>query len=338
MKLVVQLLTWNGAKYIPFLFASLRAQTLRDWELYILDNASSDETVKLVEKELADFPRAYRLEKGQKNLGFAGGHNYLWRKSASEYLMLLNQDLYLRPDCLEKLVDFLGKETGAAAVSPRLMKWDFAVNAFTDKIDSLGLKVYKNRRVADWLQAENWDEIKRGFIQLPDYPIIETFGVSGTAPVFRRRALADAAFSDGGFFDNLYGSYKEDVDLAFRLRSAGHKAFVLSDAVVYHDRSSQFRRSVRENKKLQPAHIKYNSYKNHLMTLYKNEYGPNFVLDFFWISWYEIKKLIWFLLFDRSVLRGWGEIWSRRRELKSKRREIKEKRRIGWREARTWFK
>lgn len=331
MKLIVQLLTWNGAKYIPKLFESLRKQTLKDWKFYILDNSSSDNTVELTEKELDNFTIPYEIELGRENLGFAGGHNYLFKKSDAEYFMLLNQDLYLQPDCLEKLVNFLDNNRDAATVSPRLMKWDFDDNLFTNKIDSLGLKVTKCRRVIDWRQGEDWNKASA------DKQALEVFGVSGTAPMFRRKAIGRIVFSDSYFFDKNYGSYKEDVDLSYRLRSAGFRAFVLLGAAAYHDRSSSLNQSVVKNKKLQPAHIRHNSYKNHLMTLYKNEYGQNFILDFPWILWYEIRKFVWFLLFDRMVLRGWKEIWAWRKELKAKRLEIKKLRKIDWREMRQWF-
>src|SRR3989338_7429508 len=48
-KLTVQLVTWNGAKYIPYLFESLKKQTYADWDLAVLDNASSDGTARLIE-------------------------------------------------------------------------------------------------------------------------------------------------------------------------------------------------------------------------------------------------------------------------------------------------
>ena len=54
-KVVVQLVAWNGAKYIPFLFDSLKKQTSRDWELLILDNNSTDATAELIEKASKNF-------------------------------------------------------------------------------------------------------------------------------------------------------------------------------------------------------------------------------------------------------------------------------------------
>ncbi len=56
MKLTVHLLTWNGEKYIPFLFDSLKKQTLKGWKLIILDNGSTDNTVGLIKKEIKNFP------------------------------------------------------------------------------------------------------------------------------------------------------------------------------------------------------------------------------------------------------------------------------------------
>lgn len=332
MKLTVQLLTWNGEKYLPHLFESLKKQTNKDWQIYILDNSSTDNSVAVVKKELQDFSVPHIFEEGLVNLGFSGGHNYIYKQNDTEYVLLLNQDLYLEPDCFEKMIAFMDKNTDVASVSPRLMKWNFNSldHFFSEYVDSLGLKVYKNRRVVDWMQGENWK--KTGD------QAIEVFGVSGTLPMFRRKDLDKVMYDGGYIFDSNYGSYKEDVDLAFRLRSAGYKAYTIMDTCAYHDRTSNIDISVTKNKQKQPIHVKYNSYKNHLMTIYKNEYAVNFTLDFLWIMWYEISKFVWFLLFDRSILKGWKDIWQVRKDLKQKRKQIIKNRKIKWHEMRKWFK
>ena len=74
------------------------------------------------------------------------------------------------------------------------------------------------------------------------------------------------------------------------------------------------------------------------MTIYKNEYWQNWLLDFLWIKWYELKKFGWFLLFDRSVLKGLKEVWKNRKDLRNKRYEIRGRRKISWREIRKWWK
>ena len=337
-KLSVHLVTWNGAKYIPYLFDSLRKQTFKDWKLIILDNASSDETAKQIKKELENFDIEYEFLEEKENTGFAGGHNFLYSKlKNTEYFLLLNQDMYLNPDCLGKMVDYLDENKDVASVSPRLMRWDFNLdieNSFSDYVDALGMKVFRNRRIIEQYTQQNWEEIKNNFA---DNNVLEVFGVSGAFPMYRCSVIDKI-----GFLDSSYHSYKEDVDLAFRLRSRGCKSCVLLDVIAYHDRAGAGPREMGDkyavkNKKLQSSWVKYHSYKNHLATLYKNEYWQNCLFDWPWIKWYEMKKFIWFLIFDRSVLKGLAEIWKNRKYLKAEKLKIKSLRKVDWREIRKWW-
>jgi GT2 family glycosyltransferase len=80
-------------------------------------------------------------------------------------------------------------------------------------------------------------------------------------------SLASIAFQNGEIFDSLYHSYKEDVDLAYRLGSAGFYARVATNAIAYHDRSSGALSNASDmasakNKRLQLEYIRYHSYKN----------------------------------------------------------------------------
>ncbi|KKQ27286.1 MAG: Glycosyl transferase family protein [Candidatus Magasanikbacteria bacterium GW2011_GWC2_37_14] len=403
MKLAIHLLTWNGNKYIPYLFDSLRKQTFNNYKLIILDNASTDDTVEKIKIELQNFPVEYELIINKENKGFAGGHNQLIVDCKTEYVLLLNQDMFLMPDCLEKLVEFMNSSSEVAVVSPRLMKWDFSCpsltkrgwptgreslpefgqtsatpsacldgmsgrptpswkegdieKSFTNQIDTLGLKVLRNRRVVELNAGEDWsschceeadkkaDEaipMKQGIATsrsgVTRNDSAEVFGVSGALPMFRKSVIDEI-----GLFDETYGSYKEDVDLAYRLRLAGHKAYVLLNAVAYHDRSAAGPENLGDsiaiaNKKQQSSWVKYHSYKNHLMTLIKNEYWQNYLLDLPFIKWYELKKFVYFLLFDRQVLKGLGELYKNFDQLKIKRKKIKEIRRVSWREMRKWWK
>jgi len=345
MKLSVHLVAWNGSKYIPHLFDYLRKQTFKDWMIYIVDNDSKDNTVELIKKELENFPVAYKLVVNETNFGFAPGHNQAYRDTDSEYFLLLNQDMYLGPDCLEKMVDFLDKNREVAAVSPRLMKWDFAKismdgleASFSDYIDALGLKIFHNRRVIEQYTQQRWSELKNNFNE----NILSVFGVSGAFPMLRRSSIKQIVFNDGQFLDESYHSYKEDVDLAYRLVEAGFKSSVLLDTVAYHDRTGagpkeMDDRSAIENKKKQSPWVQYHSYKNHLRTIYKNEYWQNLILDFPWILWYELKKFIYFLIFDRKVLAGLKEVWQGRVDLENKRQQIDKIKKVDYKALRKWW-
>lgn len=84
---------------------SLQNQTFKDWELLVLDNASVDNSVALVEEY---WPPA-TIIKQKQNIGFARGHNLLVKWSKSDYVLVLNQDVILEPDYIEKLVNFLDR-------------------------------------------------------------------------------------------------------------------------------------------------------------------------------------------------------------------------------------
>ncbi len=345
-KLSVHLVAWNGEKYIPYLFESLRKQICKDWFLYIVDNDSKDNTVDLIKKELENFSVPYKLVINPINNGFAGGHNQAYRDTSSEYFLLLNQDMYLQPDCLQSMVNFLDKNIETGAVSPRLMKWDFTKVAtdgleksLSNQIDALGLKIFRNRRVIEQYTQYDWDEIKNNFIKNE----LEVFGASGAFPMFRRSIIDKVAFAGGQFLDESYHAYKEDVDLSYRLQEAGFKSYILLDTVAHHDRTGAGPKEMNDtaaaqNKKKQSPWVQYHSYKNHLRTLYKNEYWQNFILDFPWILWYELKKLIYFAIFDHKVLSGLKEVWQGRVDLKNKREQINKIKKLSWKDLRKWWK
>jgi len=313
-KLSINLITWNGEKYISYLFESLRNQTYKDWELFVLDNGSGDGTVAAIERELKDFSALARLIKNEINVGFAVGHNRALAMAESEYVLLLNQDIILAPDYLEKAVAFLEAHPEAAALQGKLFRWNFP-SGRTETIDSLGLAVFKNRRVIDIVLDENADEV---------------FGLSGAVPMFRRSALA-AIKINGEIFDEDFFSYKEDIDLAYRLRIAGLRSFIIRDARAWHDRAAAAER-VRNS-----VFVNYHSYKNHLFVLVKNEYCKNLLIDFLPILWYEIKKFVYLLFCERNTLAALKDVFRLSLKMLGKRKIIKARRKLSAKQIREWF-
>lgn len=339
----IHLVTWNGAKYIPYLFASLRAQTYRDMQLYIIDNGSADGTVEAIERELQSFPFPYDFVKLATNTGFAPAHNALMRKSNAQFCLLLNQDMYLMPDHIEKLVACMQNNARIGSCMGRLMRWDFSAAEgprFMQLIDSLGLAVMRSRRVVDWHTGKRWDEVFPQ-LRIAGSGIVPIFGVPGTLPLYRRSAIEDVQI-DGQMFDETYFSYKEDVDLAWRLALAGWESAMVPNAVAYHDRTAagpmQLNdKAAADNRKKKSGFVNYHSYKNHLFTLIKNEQTSNYLRDWLWIEWYEWKKFIYLLLFEFRTWRALGEVIRKLPEMMRKRKIIRLRRRVQPRDLRHWW-
>jgi len=182
-KVTISLLTWNGSHYLPWLAKSLMSQTFTDWELLVLDNASSDNSVATIKEY---YPPAKVIQQKQ-NIGFARGHNLLINWSKSDYILFLNQDVMLANDYLEKLVAFMEANPLAASVSGKLLYWDFHGNTTSRVIDSFGLKINRQRQVVDISQGQQ-------DYQLADQ---EVFGLSATALLVRRQSLEKIKYDKG---------------------------------------------------------------------------------------------------------------------------------------------
>lgn len=310
----VQLVTYNGVPWLPYCLEALAAQTRRDFFLLIVDNGSIDKTSELVEGWLAEHPdlaaRA-RMVKNKQNLGFARGHNQAISWTDSDYVLVLNQDVLLAETYLEAAAGYLEHDTRAAAVTGKLLTWKFDPATFylgalpelqaASTIDSLGLKIYRSRRVTNLAQGE----VDHGQYQT----MRQVFGVAGTAPLYRREALM-AVSPTGEVFDEDFVSYKEDVDLAWRLQLAGCDAWYVPEAVGYHDRSlagavKEGPLALARHRRHWPKELKAYSWVNHLGVMVKNEGALNFFLDLPWILAHELAKAGFVLLTEpTTLLRG----------------------------------
>lgn len=333
MKLAVQLVTWNGQEYIPELFASLEKQNFSDWELLIWDNGSSDHTLELIDQHKQQLNVPVRIVKSSENIGFSPAHDSLFGESQSEYVLTLNQDVILEKNVFLALVSYLDNHKNIGSVAPRVMRLENMEK--TSLIDSLGLEMRRSRQVVDFKAGEVWDPEE--YCRRVDLLV---FGVSAAVAMYSRSVVRKTGDT---LFDRSYFAYQEDIDLAWRLQKFGFASAVALEVVAWHSRGS--RESVKKgiiaaikNKLYHQSYlVRYHSYKNHLMTIYKNENWQNFLLDFIWIFWYELKKFLYFLILDPKILGGLGEVWKNRARLFEERRRIAAGGTRSWREIGKWL-
>lgn len=339
-KISIHLITWNGQKYIEECLNSILKQSYKDYLLLIIDNGSVDQTCSIIDNEFVPvFGKKIRFLKNKENLGFAKAHNQALLWTDSEYVLILNQDVVLDKNFIAELVEFLDANDQAGSATGKLLRWQFAntedlkKSEKTDIIDSLGLKIFKNQRAV---------EIGTGEIDQGQYEKVkEVFGVSATCPVYRRKALFDLRYDDE-FFDNDFFSYKEDVDLAYRLRWRGWRSFYVPQALAYHDRTAQTKEKISnlevvKQRRHKSKFINYHSYKNHWFVLYKNLSGRLFRKFFFHIFFYECKKFVYLLFAERKTLAGLRSFLRKKKIMKKKRIFIMKKRLIKDEQMIKWF-
>ena len=157
------------------------------------------------------------------NLGFAGGTNAGIAAGDAGLVAMVNDDLVVAPGWLATLRAALEAEPKAAAAQGVNLVLEEGAEA---RADGCGIA---------W--NGSWQAVQRGHLQPapgPGAEAEEVLGVSATAALYRREALAAVALAGGEVLDPRLGSYYEDVDLACRLRAAGFTALLVPAARAHH--------------------------------------------------------------------------------------------------------
>ncbi|OGY85930.1 MAG: hypothetical protein A2233_00340 [Candidatus Kerfeldbacteria bacterium RIFOXYA2_FULL_38_24] len=314
-KLAVIVVLYNGEKYIPNLCATLKKQTETIDEVIVVDNSPNNLSAEIFKN---CYPQAV-IYKQQVNLDFCRGYNFGLQKSHGDYLLILNQDLILAENAMFLLKQALVKNPNLGAVSPKL----YCLQAGQERsiiLDSMGIFGTKARCFY------NLGEGKQDHNQ---YQNIAPFGISGTAILFRKEALIDIALNGGGekqeYFDADFVAYKDDIDLAYRLRHRNWQIALVPEAVMYHERKAQELKATKgvfKDRQLKSWRIRSNSWRNHLWVLLKNEPWENLLRHSPWILWYELKKIIFILFFEPSTLRCLPSFFKGLKKMLKKRRAI----------------
>lgn len=333
----VNILTYNAQDLIGPCLRSVLKQTHKNVEILVVDNASKDKTLERVKK----FP--VKVIKNKENLGFAAGHNVGIRKSRGEYVLCLNQDVVLDKDFVKYAVEVMEKDEEIAAVQGKLMRVKDLNGLQADVIDTTGLAIFKNRRAI----ARGSGEKDRGQYDSPstgsgrESKIREIFGVDGAAPLYRRRALEDIKINNE-YFDEDFFMFKEDVDLAWRMRLYGRKAVYEPKAVAYHLRGAGEKAvkdyvSVALARRKISQFAKFHSFKNDRLMRIKNELPALFFRDFCRIIIKEIAAWVYVLLFERYTWKAIKELFKQAPNSWRKRKIIMKKKKVGAKEMKKWF-
>ncbi len=203
---------WNGAHHLPDCLDSLRRQRYPRFEVILVDNGSTDDSLALLAQA---YPEVRLIALGE-NRGFAPACNLGMRAARGEILVLLNNDTETDPGWLDALVAAFERWPGAGAVASKMLLFDRR-----DHLHTAG-DFYRldgtpgNRGV--WQRDEGqFDE------QEP------VFSACGGSAAYRRAMLDQVGLLDESFFFSC-----EDVDLGWRAQLAGWACVYAPGAIVYH--------------------------------------------------------------------------------------------------------
>lgn len=330
-KVSINLVTYKSFEYLPAFFASIQKQTFKDFSILVIDNHSTDGTLEYLEQ---NWP-GIKIIKNEENLYFSKAHNQGIKASSAEYILVTNADIILADDCLEQLVRTLDDDASLASVGPKLLRLNnLKVGSEFDMIDATGLKALRNRQ---FINRGEGEEDRGQYNQAQ-----KVFGNSAALVLYRKKALAEVKINQE-YFDEDLAFYKEDIDLAWRLILYGWHNFYNPKAVAYHRReavkdSSPDGFKLKEARGKRSTLVNYYSYRNQPLILIKNELASNLFWWFLYIGWFEFKKIIFLILFERSTLKALGGVIRLKLKFLKKRRIIMKNKKVGQAEIRQWFK
>ncbi len=226
-KAAVIIVNWNGHKLLNDCLNALCAQSYMNFDVYLVDNGSKDESVNFVKSA---YPQARVLEL-TSNTGFAYANNIGIKEALKdlkvEYIICLNNDTIVNDLWLHELVNTAELNPSIGAVSSKA----YFDDGYT--INNAGLEFYKV------LQVNKKGGISIGYgktdTESPELSKdCEIFAAGGVAALYKRVVVEKILKRDGEFFDEDYFAYAEDYDLGFRIRSLGYKAYLSANAHLIH--------------------------------------------------------------------------------------------------------
>ncbi len=266
IKSTIVIPNYNGIRYIQTCLESLYSGTAKEFEVIVVDNASTDGSMEIVRDR---FPQV-RLIVNQQNTGFSHAVNQGIRASVTPYVILLNNDTQAGLSFvheLEKVMDS-DRDGKIFSASARMISlYD------KDKTDDAG----------DYYCALGW-AFARGKGKAPDRYTrdCDIFAACAGAAIYRRELLEE---NQVGLFDEEHFAYFEDIDIGYRAKIYGYRNRFAANSIVYHAGSAT-------------SGSRYNTFKtglasrNSIYMIYKNMPVLQIVLNLpFLIMGFLIKTL-----------------------------------------------
>ena len=233
------------------------AQPRLDYEIIVVDNASGDNSLAMVKtmfsgKEAEDasqsklpLAQAAKLPdsvtiQADTNGGFAVGNNLGIEKARGRYIMILNPDIAIVPNALEKMVNFMEQHLNVGMIGPKLINPDGSVQYSCRRFPSLTTPFFRRTMFGKLPLAKKpiEDYLMKDFDHNTNCAVDWLFG----ACLLARKSVLDKV----GYFDERFFMYFEDLDLCRRFWQAGFKVmfFAETELVHYHQRLSAERGGV----------------------------------------------------------------------------------------------
>lgn len=207
----VIIVNFNGETDLEECLPSVLKQNCPDFEVILVDNNSSDDSVRFVRK---NYP-SIRIIQNNKNYGYTKSNNIGFLATSGKYIIVLNPDTVVEKNWLSELVRAMEENPRAGICQSKILLYDHPdiINTDGNIINFLGFAWAGNHKKKDMHENEIKDVA---------YP-------SGCSMIIRKSALDET-----GLFDEDLFMYHDDLDLGIRMRLLGYDILCNPKSIVYH--------------------------------------------------------------------------------------------------------
>ena len=233
------IVTYNNMKTIKKAIDTILEYTDENFRLYVVDNNSTDGTPKFIRE---NYPEVCLIET-KTNSGFGKGHNLVLPMIESEYHIIINPDIVIKDNAVEKIIEFMDSNPDSGVVSPKICFPDGREQILGKRAPHLKYLVASRLR-----DEKNPSKLLREYAMLDcDLTKVTDIDVaSGCFVVFRT-----SVFKELKGFDEKFFMYFEDFDISRRANKITRVVYY-PDATIYH----VWGRESKRNMKLMLIHIK----------------------------------------------------------------------------------
>jgi hypothetical protein len=196
-------------------------------EIIVVDNGSTDGTILMLKKIKESKNKKIKIIENKENVGFARAVNQGLKQAEGEYLLLLNSDIFVKGNALEKLINFAKEQSQIGVVGGKLINPDGSLQGSCFYLPTISRIVREF-----WF---NGSSFLNKYAPLGKKPV-EVEAIIGAVFLIPKKVLRKV-----GFFDERYFMYFEDLDYCRRVRKNGFKVYYLPEAEFIHEHGASGR-------------------------------------------------------------------------------------------------
>src|SRR5208283_3833299 len=316
----VTLVTYNSGRFIKRCLESVLQQKYRLKEVIVVDNASTDGTIDILEQ----FEDRCQVYYNDENVGFAAAQNQAIKLSNGDWVLTLNPDVLLLPNFIQALVDAGQSDSRIGSVCGKLltMTSHFEIPE-RPVVDSTGIYFNPMLRHLD----RGSQEVDNGHYLQHEY----VFGATAAAALYRRAMIEEISI-DGEFFDSDFFVYREDADVAWRGQLMAWKCLYAPYARGYH-----VRKVLPGNRRALPPEINMHSVKNRFLMRIKNISGNLYWRNWFSITARDLMVVMCCMFWEHTSLKAFWYLAKNLKKVLAKRRLIQARTRVDSHYIASWF-